>query len=1026
MRVEMTFGEWLKRRRRQLDLTQKELARRVSCSEGTIRKMESNLRRPSTQLAQLIAIHLEIPPPQQPAFITFARSEAYMADMDKALAAMGEDSSELSPLPLLSVVWPETAPASQSVLTAHNLPLQPTPFVGRSAELAALNALLANPDTRLITIVGPGGIGKTRLALACGEQQITADSPFPDGVFFVNLAPLGEAEQLIPALADALNFPLRRQDGRSPQQQILDYLRQKKMLLIMDNFEHLLSPPTSPPVGGTVGGVDLVTAIWRAAANVRVLVTSRERLHLQAEQVFQIGGLDFPQWESVVDAETYTAIQFFLQCAHRNQFNFALQDEDDLNSLGRICRLVAGMPLAIELAASWVDKLSLADIATELQQGMDLLATDMRDMPDRHRSVRAAFDHSWQMLEKMEQDVFAQLSVFRGGCTSRAAQEVTGANLRILSRLVNKSFLQYDQLHRRYQVHELMRQFGAEKLAQNEESQAVARGRHSDFYCHALQQWEAGLKSARQPTIRSEIEADYRNIQSAWDYALAQKNLAQLLMAVKGLGRFFEVSGRSLEGMDTFEKSAARLQADNGDIFNTAAMRLLIWLPAWQVNLLLETHLPLSSFVSYEQLLQRALAVLEQLKVREIDTRDEEAFIHLQFGALLLQGTPDNLPMVQENLSISQRLYQSLNDLTGIADTLYWYHIYARGMGLLTQAYSYIQDNLALLRPIGEPRRLVRSLMRAGVISSVLLASDEAVAYFDQAYLMAQAVGDGLGMCEVRFAAAFHVSGRGQFDLALHYFYEALSLAQNDNNTPLMALAMAKIGWTQLFLGQPLQALAQLEKALALFPDLRIVDVPALQLFARLHAGHYGLIQPFDETNENVEYLLGWGWVALTNGNDAEALALAQKACRQGDILSPREFQAQSQSLSGLALLRLGRKNEAKRELFQSLQSCLEIGYFQPLMELIPIICLVLAGEADIRLKERGIKLYALAENLPHVGNSRLFSDLMGRPIKSVEATLSSPVGATAQAKEGELDWWQTAESLLTELTELGWAERAG
>jgi len=175
----MTFGEWLKHRRQQLALTQKELARRVSCSEGTIRKLESNARRPSVQLARLIATHLEIPPQQLSAFVAFARAEVYTADMDKALTALGEDLLHPPPLPLPAIIWLETASASHGGVIKHNLPVQLTPFIGRSTELAALNALLADPNTRLITIVGPGGIGKTRLALACGEQQLTAGTASP-------------------------------------------------------------------------------------------------------------------------------------------------------------------------------------------------------------------------------------------------------------------------------------------------------------------------------------------------------------------------------------------------------------------------------------------------------------------------------------------------------------------------------------------------------------------------------------------------------------------------------------------------------------------------------------------------------------------------------------------------------------------------------------------------------------------------------------------------------------------------------
>ena len=355
----------------------------------------------------------------------------------------------------------------------NNLPLQPTPFIGRSGELAALNKLIADPDIRLVTIVGPGGMGKTRLALVVAEDVLTRGQ-FKHGVYFINLAPLSEVSHIVPAVADALNFPLQGGDGRSPQQQLIDYLRQKEMLLLFDNFEHLLD------------GVEFVANILQLASNVQILVTSRERLHLRTEQVYPIEGLEFPDWETPEDAETYTAVQLFLQSARRNQPDFALQDKDDLTYLARICRTVAGMPLALELAASWVDMLPLSEIADELQQGLDFLETDMRDMPERHRSIRAAIDYSWQKLDEKERDIFAKLSVFRGDFTREAAKALADANLRQLARLVSKSLLQGGGgKDGRYQIHELLRQYGAEKLEDSGEETAV-RERHSYYYCQFL------------------------------------------------------------------------------------------------------------------------------------------------------------------------------------------------------------------------------------------------------------------------------------------------------------------------------------------------------------------------------------------------------------------------------------------------------------------------------------------------------------------------------------------------------------
>jgi predicted ATPase/DNA-binding SARP family transcriptional activator len=348
-------------------------------------------------------------------------------------------------------------------LIPHNLPAQPTPFLGREDELVELEELLADPNVRLITILGPGGVGKTRLGIAAAEEQLRGTAAvdgerkprFPNGVFFVALAGLSSADQIVPAVAKALGFALY--EGREPRQQLLDYLREKRALLVLDGFDLIL--------GGThaLQAVDLLTGLLSSAPGLQILVTSRGRLRLRQEQVYSVQGLAFPERETP-RAKAYAGVQLFLQSARRVQSHFELAD-DDATHLVRICQLVEGMPLAIELAAAWVNVLSLADIAGEVQRGLDFLETDWRDLPARHRSVRAVFETSWQRLDDAERHVFCQLSVFRGGFTRRAAEAVAGASLRVLVALADQSLLRYDPSGDRYQIHELLRQYGAGKIA---------------------------------------------------------------------------------------------------------------------------------------------------------------------------------------------------------------------------------------------------------------------------------------------------------------------------------------------------------------------------------------------------------------------------------------------------------------------------------------------------------------------------------------------------------------------------------
>ncbi|MGD2050633.1 MAG: BTAD domain-containing putative transcriptional regulator, partial [Chloroflexota bacterium] len=381
-------------------------------------------------------------------------------------------------------------------LPPHNLPPQMTPFVGRKAELAQLQQLLAEPDVHLITILGSGGMGKTRLALALAERQLSSlgvgsdTHPYQHGVYFVSLARLETADLLLPAIAEAINLRFAAEDNQ--QKQLLRYLAGKAMLLLLDNFEHLLA------------GTGLIEEILRAAPQVKIIITSRVKVNRQIEQLFPIEGMAYPPEKGAtseagtLNLSHYSAVQLFVQCARRLRPGFELTADNQGHVL-EICRLLQGMPLGIVLATSWLASLSLETISHEIHQDIDFLATDMGDVPLRQRSLRAAFNHSWRLLSEREQEIFCQLSIFSGGFTRVAAQAVTGATLRDLQALVNKSLLMLSP-ERRYDVHELLRQFAAEKLIQTPTSYDAAHDAHCDYYCTFLHKRESDLKTSRKAT----------------------------------------------------------------------------------------------------------------------------------------------------------------------------------------------------------------------------------------------------------------------------------------------------------------------------------------------------------------------------------------------------------------------------------------------------------------------------------------------------------------------------------------------
>ena len=419
-------------------------------------------------------------------------------------------------------------------MSRHSLPTQPTSFVGRQQELTDLTALLADPACRVLTLIGPGGSGKTRLAIEAA-RRVT----FSDGVYFVALQPLRASENIVTAIVDVL--PLHASGGEDPAQLLFHFLQDKHLLLILDNFEHLLD------------GVDIVTRLHGAAEHVKMLITSRERLNLRAEQVWPVSGLDIPNSRQT-DPISRSAAQLFVERARRIQPDFAWEDQPD--AIVRICQLVKGLPLALELAATWVRVMPCTAIAAEIQSNMDLLATTQRDMPERHRSMRAVFGHSWYLLTPEEQIAFSKLSVFRGGFTAEGAEQVAGASLQSLASLIDKSLVQVGESGR-YDLHELVRQYAGEQLAAAGATEATTAD-HSAYFVGFMHARQTELVTLRAPRILNELALEFENIRAAWLALIEQRQEALLNQAMVTLCVFCDYQGRYQEGNRAAGKGACR------------------------------------------------------------------------------------------------------------------------------------------------------------------------------------------------------------------------------------------------------------------------------------------------------------------------------------------------------------------------------------------------------------------------------------------------------------------------------------
>jgi predicted ATPase/DNA-binding CsgD family transcriptional regulator len=448
----------------------------------------------------------------------------------------------------------------------HNLPAQVSPFIGRQQEQRDLVQRLLDPDNRLVTIVGSGGIGKTRLALEVAGHLAMAEKmqAFSDGIYFIDLAPVNNADSLITAIADALNYHFHP-DGRSPKQQLLDFLRNKHLLLILDNFEHMLNSAT------------LVLRILQAAPDISILVTSRERLNLSGETIFRLVGMDYPTKKSVRDIRDYEAARLFAQSAQRVRHDFTLE-QDDLPHLARICRLVQGVPLALILAATWVEILSLGEIDQQITQSIDFLASEQRDLPRRLRSMRAVFDHSWNLMEKSETDIFMKLCVFRDGFTREASQVVAGADVRILINLANKSLVQHNIDTGRYRIHELLRQYAAQRLQASGQWESIQR-RHSEFYVQLAERAEPELRLAEQEQWFHILESEHNNLRAAMGWAFdSSSGVAGLRIAV-ALRDFWFYAGYHVEAQQWYELALEHTTHQEPILYGKVllALGLILW-----------------------------------------------------------------------------------------------------------------------------------------------------------------------------------------------------------------------------------------------------------------------------------------------------------------------------------------------------------------------------------------------------------------------------------------------------------------
>lgn len=396
-----------------------------------------------------------------------------------------------------AVVQPQLA--SQPV----NWPIKTTAFVGRADELAAIHARLANADCRMVTLAGLSGSGKSRLAVQAAAATMQA---FRHGVCFVAMAPVVSHDLFYPALAEALSLPAEHQ--RDSRTRVRQHLLEREMLLVLDQFEQL---PESAA---------LIKELLLHAPGVKLLVTSLERLRLEGEWVLPVHGLTLPSTDLPHDITSSDAGALFLHCARRVRADLAPSGVE-WPAIARICRLVEGVPLGIELAAAWTRVLTCQEIAQEIENSSSLLADIAHDRPARHRSLNAALDQSWHRLSETEREVLQRLCVFRGGFTREAAEQVAGVSLLLLASLMDKCLVQSTAFGR-YSIHQWVAQYGLAKLAEAPDEQTATYDRYARYYTAVLRQNIKRFDGMWEEDALAAIAVEKHNVRSAWAWTKAQ------------------------------------------------------------------------------------------------------------------------------------------------------------------------------------------------------------------------------------------------------------------------------------------------------------------------------------------------------------------------------------------------------------------------------------------------------------------------------------------------------------------------